>query len=289
MATKDKKGLGTGLGALFADADLIEEESELRNVLIEKVEPRNDQPRKVFDEESLNELADSISKYGLIQPITVRALENGNFQIIAGERRWRACRIAGLREVPVRVLEADDMKTAQLALIENLQREDLNPIEEAEGYKNLIEDFSLTQEEAAKSVGKSRPAVANSLRLLTLSPEVLLLVSRGELSAGHARTLLALDDPALQKKAADTIIEKGLSVRKTEQLIASIQKQMNKPAEVKIPAAVDYSAEVSSMLSTTLGRKVSLKEGKKGGKIEIEYYDSDDRELLIKTLSKMKY
>lgn len=288
MAAKEKKGLGTGLAALFADADILQDDAPLRMLPIGKIEPRTDQPRKVFDEESLSELAESISRYGLIQPITVRALEDGYYQIVAGERRWRACRMAGLEEVPVRIVEADDVRTAQIALVENLQREDLNPIEEAEGFRRLIEEFSMTQEEAAKSVGRSRPAVANSLRLLSLSPKVLGLVSAGELSAGHARALLPISDPNLQAAAADSVLKKGLSVRKTEQLAAAMAKASPEEEPPSRELRVDYAAEVSRELTATLGRKVTLKEGRTGGKIELQYYSGDDREELIKLLYKLK-
>ena len=289
MAAKEKKGLGTGLAALFADADIMQDDAPLKMVPIEKIEPREDQPRKSFDEDSLAELAGSISRYGLIQPITVRARDNGDYQIVAGERRWRASRIAGLAELPVRIVEADDVRTAQMALVENLQREDLNPIEEAEGYRQLIEEFSMTQEEAAKSVGRSRPAVANSLRLLSLSPKVLDLVSEGELSAGHARALLPISDPELQAVTADSVIKKGLSVRKTEQLAAALVKSAE---AADIPPSrelkIDYAAEVSRKLTEALGRKVTLKEGRTGGRFELQYYGDDDREELIKLLYKLK-
>ena len=289
MAAKEKKGLGTGLAALFADADIMQDDAPLKMVAIEKIVPREDQPRKTFDEESLSVLAESISRYGLIQPITVRALDNGYYQIVAGERRWRASRMAGLSELPVRVVEADDIRTAQLALVENLQREDLNPIEEAEGYRKLIDEYSMTQEEAAKSVGKSRPAVANSLRLLTLSPKVLSLVSDGSLSAGHARALLPISDPELQALAADSVLKKGLSVRKTEQLAAAVSKTAQETdKEPSRDLKVDYAAEVSKELTGALGRRVTLKEGRSGGKIELQYYDDDDRESLISLLYKLK-
>ena len=218
MAAKEKKGLGIGLDALFAANDLQEEpEGELLTLPIGKVEPREAQPRKTFDEQALQDLADSIAQYGLIQPIVARRLEGGYYQIIAGERRWRASRMAGLTEVPVRVLEADDRRTAELALVENLQREDLNPIEEAKGYRTLMEEYGLTQEEAARSVGRSRPAVANALRLLSLSPQVMELVEKKELSAGHARALLPLSSDQLQLEAAREVLKKALSVRRTEQ------------------------------------------------------------------------
>ena len=222
---KEKKGLGVGLDILFGSDSFDESDSELLTLPISKVEPRLDQPREHFDEEALAALADSIAQYGLIQPITVRKLDNGYYQIIAGERRWRASRLAGLTEVPVRVIEADDRRTAELALVENLQREDLNPIEEAKGFKLLIDEYGLTQDEAAKSVGRSRPAVTNSLRLLSLSRGVLEMVEKNELSAGHARALLPITDEKKQLEAANTVIEKSLSVRKTEQLASKLSKE----------------------------------------------------------------
>ena len=280
---KEKRGLGTGLDVLFAANDFDEEESELLNVPLSKVEPRREQPRERFDEQALQDLADSIAQYGLIQPITVRRLDSGYYQIIAGERRWRAARLAGLSEVPVRVIEADDRRTAELALVENLQRQDLNPMEEARGYLSLMQDYGLTQEEAARSVGRSRPAVANALRLLTLGPELRELVETGLLSAGHARALIPLNNDPRQLDAANEVIARELSVRKTEQLAARLQKEP-KPEPEKDPLAVDYAAEVSEALSRTIGRKVRLIEGKKGGRIEIEYVGADDREALIELL-----
>ena len=283
---KEKKGLGTGLGVLFGE-DRFEQEEELQNLPIGKVEPRRDQPRAVFDEQALQELADSIAQYGLIQPITVRKLDSGYYQIIAGERRWRAARLAGLTEVPVRVLEADDRRTAELALVENLQREDLNPIEEARGFRALMTEYGLTQEDAARSVGKSRPAVANAMRLLSLTPEVLELVEKGTLSAGHARALVPVLDPKLQLAAAKEVAEKGLSVRQTEQLAARL---LRKPKEepVKSGISVDYCAEVGDRLSKSLGRRVKLIDGKKAGRIVLEFYGADDREALIEKLEKLK-
>ena len=287
MAAKEKKGLGLGLDALFAANDLEEAEGELLTLPIAKVEPREAQPRKNFDEEALQALADSIAQYGLIQPITARKLESGYYQIIAGERRWRASRMAGLDEVPVRVITADDRRTAELALVENLQREDLNPIEEAKGYKTLMEDYGLTQEETAKSVGRSRPAVANSLRLLSLSPRVMDLVEKKELSAGHARALLPLSSEKLQWDAAQEVLKKSLSVRRTEQLAARLSREPA-PGKPVDPLAVNYAAEVAEELSKLLGRKVRLVEGARGGKIELEYYDADDRENLIDALRTWK-
>ena len=289
MAAKEKKGLGAGLGALFGEENVQGE--DVSTLPLAKIEPRTEQPREVFDEEALQSLADSISRYGLIQPITVRPLDSGYYQIIAGERRWRAARLAGLTEVPVRIMEADDRTTAELALVENLQREDLNPIEEAKGYQLLIEEYGFTQEEAAKSVGKSRPAVANSLRLLNLSPEVLHLVETGELSAGHARALISVSEPVLQLQAAKEILSKALSVRKAEALAAKVLKKSRE--EVKEDSeeednGVDYAKEVSSELTKSMGRKVSVKDKKGRGKIELEYYGADDREFLIAKLKKIK-
>lgn len=289
MAAKEKKGLGTGLGILFGEDDFSESESELLTLPITKVEPRREQPREYFDEQALQDLADSIEQFGLIQPIVVRKLESGYYQIIAGERRWRASRMAGLTEVPVRVIEADDIKTAQLALVENLQREDLNPIEEAKGYKTLIEVYGLTQDQAAKSVGRSRPAITNSLRLLSLSRDVLELVEKGQLSAGHARALVPIENEKKQLSAAKEVIEKNLSVRKTEAMAAKLGKETEDEDEKPSKGIkVDYAQEVSNQLSAILGRKVRLVEGRKTGRIEIEFYGSDDRESLIETLKNIK-
>lgn len=287
MAAKNMKGLGTGLGVLFGGDDIDDSDSQLLTLPISKVEPRLEQPRQYFDEAALQELADSIAQYGLIQPITARKLDTGYYQIIAGERRWRAARLAGLHEVPVRVIEADDRRTAELALVENLQREDLNPIEEAKGYKTLIEEYGLTQEETAKSVGRSRPAVTNALRLLSLSKPVLEMVEKGELSAGHARALVSIEDSEKQLKAAIEVRDKALSVRKTEQLAARIGREPEEKSETSKGVKVDYSAEVSRQLSEAMGRKVRLVDGKKTGKIEIEFYGADDREALIELLSRI--
>lgn len=288
MAGKEKRGLGTGLDVLFGADNWEENDSELLTLPLSKVEPRRDQPRTVFEEEALQELADSIAQYGLIQPITARKLENGYYEIIAGERRWRAARMAGLEEVPVRVIEADDRRTAELALVENLQREDLNPIEEAKGYQTLMDSYGLTQEETARSVGRSRPAVANALRLLSLSPRVLSLVEEGKLSAGHARALLPLLSEEKQLAAAEEVLRRELSVRKTELLA---KRLMREPAAWE-PAkpdglTVDYAAEVSDLLSRSLGRKVRLLDGKRSGRIEIEFYGAEDREALIKQLQSL--
>lgn len=281
------KGLGTGLGVLFGQDEENEKDSQLLTLPISKVEPRLEQPREYFDQEALQELADSIAQYGLIQPITARKLDSGYYQIIAGERRWRAARLAGLQEVPVRVIEADDRRTAELALVENLQREDLNPVEEAKGYRTLMEEYGLTQEETAKSVGRSRPSVANALRLLSLSKPVLELLEKGELSAGHARALVPIQDGEKQLAAAKEVIDKALSVRKTEQLAGRMCREDRQTGkEDSGGVKVDYCAEVSRQLSAALGRKVRLVDGKKTGRIEIEFYGADDREALIELLGR---
>lgn len=288
MAVKEKKGLGAGLDVLFGANDFDETEGELLTLPISKVEPRKEQPREYFDEQALAELADSIAQYGLIQPITVRKLDSGYYQIIAGERRWRASRLAGLDEVPVRVIEADDRLTTELALVENLQREGLNPIEEAKGYRTLIEAHGLTQDEVAKSVGRSRPAVTNALRLLSLSPKVLEMVEKGELSAGHARALLTVSEADKQLDAANEVIRKSYSVRKTEQLASRLSKEAKSEPSKATGISVDYAAEVSEQLSKLLGRRVKLTDGKKTGRIELEFYGADDREALINALKKLK-
>ena len=255
------------------------------------MEPRQDQPRDSFDEERLQDLAASIARHGLIQPVIVRRLEGGYYQIIAGERRWRAARMAGLHEIPVRVLQADDRSVSELALVENLQREDLNPMEEARGYQKLIGDYGLTQEEAAAGVGKSRSTVTNALRLLNLCGPVAAMVENGELSAGHARALLALEDPALQEKAAQQVLQKALSVRKTELLAARWKKDAaSAPSDGEKTGeeTVDYAAVVSEELSSLYGRRVSLSDRKDRGKIELYYDNAEDREALISLLRELK-
>lgn len=282
MASGSKKGLGTGLGALLGGDVSAEIGAQQMTLPIAKVEPKSDQPRRYFDPVALQELSDSIKQHGMIQPITVRKLPTGYYQIIAGERRWRAARMAGLQEVPVTLIEADDRLAAELALVENLQRTDLNPVEEARGYHALIQEYGLTQEEAAQSVGKSRPAIANAMRLLALPEEVLNLLESGELSAGHARALLAIPDDSIKIEAARMIVMKGLSVRQTEAMAVSLGKKQEK-RENK-PAGIDYLALAAKQLETSLGRKVKMTEGKNGGKIEIDYYDADDREALMDAL-----
>lgn len=284
MATK--KGLGTGLNALFGDSER-DESQEIQLVPISRVEPREAQPRTNFDEASLQELADSIKEYGLIQPITARRLDSGYYQIIAGERRWRAARLAGMREVPVRVIEADEKLATELALVENLQREDLNPLEEALGYKTLMDVYGMTQDEAAKRVGKSRPTVTNALRLLNLAPEVQQFVEQGLLSAGHARALVIVKPEEAQIDAARSVIANGLSVRRTEQLAAKLMREP-KPEKAEDGIHVDYAAEVTKRLEKALGRKVKLVEQGKRGRITLEYYNADDRERLINMLAALE-
>ncbi len=281
-----EKGLGKGLDALFGIAALEESDGDFVFLPISRVEARAEQPRKRFDDEALNDLADSIAEHGVIQPLTVRKLASGYYQIIAGERRWRAARQAGLTEVPVRVIEADDKKAMELALIENLQRENLSPVEEAEGYRTLMEEYGLTQEETAQRVGKSRPAVANALRLLALPAGVRDLLEAGKLSGGHARAILGLKNAENQEKLANKAVTEGLSVRQVEALVKSASKPQ-KVQKVKDPLAVDYAAEVSKRLTSALGRKVRLVEGKNKGRFEIEYYGSDDLEVLIEALARL--
>ena len=286
MASKKPSGLGRGLGALLGDDVMNAAAQTVTTLPIAEVESNSAQPRKYFDDAALAELAESIRLHGIIQPLTVRKLSSGYYQIIAGERRWRAARLAGLKEVPVVVMEADDRKAAELAMIENLQREDLNPMEEALGYQALIQQYHMTQEEAAARVGKSRPAVANSLRLLELDPSVQQQVVEGRLSAGHARALVPLS-PALQVRAAGTILQGGLSVRQTETLakrLAAEKKAKRSPAANQ----VNYAAEAQQSLSSALGRKVRIVTGRNKGRIELEYYGMDDLNDLLEALALLK-
>ena len=281
------KGLGKGLGALLGDFDdEISENSAYQMLPIYKVEPNRSQPRQDFDEEELQALADSIEEHGIIQPLTVRQLDSGYYQIIAGERRWRAARIANLSEVPVVIMEADDRKAMELALIENLQRQDLNAVEEALGYQSLMEDYGLTQDEAAKRVGKSRPAVANSLRLLGLCPEVLEKLRKGELTAGHARAILMLKSPKKQQEAAQKIVALGLSVRQAELICKNMCREPKE--EVEEPLKIDYVAECEKQLSKHLGRGVKIVNGKRKGRFELEFYGQDDLQVLLDALMKIQ-
>ena len=278
------KGLGRGLGALLGDfGDEPQENSPYKLLPVYKIEPNPDQPRRDFDEEELQELADSVAEHGVIQPLTVREMSSGYYQIIAGERRWRAARLANLSEIPVVVIEADDKKAMELALIENLQRQDLNPVEEALGYRSLMQDYGLTQEEAARRVGKSRPAVANALRLLNLSPEVLEMVRGGKLSPGHARAVLTLKPEKKQLEAARRITALDLSVRQAELLCKNMSREQpvkEEPATL----AVDYVAECEKTLSKQLGRGVKIVNGKRKGRFELEFYGQEDLQVLLDAL-----
>lgn len=284
-----KKGLGRGLGALLGDTALQLEETaaDPARISIYKIEPNPLQPRKQFDELELQALADSIAANGLIQPLALRRLPNGYYQIIAGERRWRACRLAGLEEVPAVILEADDQKAMELALIENLQRQDLNPVEEALGYQSLMQDYALTQEQVAQQVGKSRPAIANALRLLQLPEEILDSLAGGALSAGHARALLQLQDARLQKIAAQKITALDLSVRQAERLCKQMSREAAPKAEpeASAPVEVDYIAECEAALSRQLGRGVKIINGKRKGRFELEFYGQEDLQRLLELLS----
>jgi len=285
------KGLGRGLGALLGDAAMSSSVGSAVVLLpLSQVEPGLNQPRKHFDQEALEELAASIGNHGVIQPITVRRLSSGYYQIIAGERRWRAARMAGLSQIPVNVIEADDKTVMEIGLIENLQREDLNPMEEAAGYRALMEEFHLTQEEAATRVGKSRSAVANTMRLLSLPVEIQWLLEQGTLSAGHGRALLSLPT-AQQITLSEKIVRMGLSVRETEAQVKQLLKE-EEGAEVeaapkkpsKFQALSLYLEEAERDLSGRLGRKVKIAHGKRKGKIELEYYGQDDLQSLLSAL-----
>ena len=278
-----QRGLGKGLGALLGESAMQPApEGGALLLPLQKVEPNPDQPRRRFDEAALQELADSVRQHGIIQPLTVRKLPSGFYQIIAGERRWRAARMAGLREVPVTVIEADDKKAMELALIENLQRADLDPIEEAQGYQQLMQEYGMTQSAVADRVGRSRPAVANTLRLLALSAPVLDMVASGAISAGHARAILTLPDENTQLAVAQRVQNLQLSVRQTELMC----KNMSKPSR-KEPApapAVDYIAVCERDLSRSLGRGVKIRHGKRKGRLELEYYGEDDLQRLLDAL-----
>lgn len=283
-----EKGMGKGLSALLGEDFSADFSTPSSTLPLSQIESCQNQPRKSFDQEKLEELAESIRQHGVIQPLTVRKLASGYYQIIAGERRWRAARLAGLEEIPAVVIEADDQKAMELAMIENLQREDLNPIEEAEGFRVLVETYGMTQEQAAERVGKSRSAVANALRLLDLNVSIQKLVEDGELSAGHARAILPLS-PFLRVKAVSEITKGGLNVRQTEKLVKTLMSHgLETPApEKKASAEVDYAAEAAKSLSTRLGRACHISQGKKKGKIEIEYYGMDDLNDLLEALERL--
>jgi len=281
------KGLGMGLDALFMGHSDTKSDKGISLVKLSLIEPNLDQPRKDFDPEALTDLTESIRLHGILQPLAVRQLAGGRYQIIAGERRWRAAREAGLAEVPVYVVEADEKKVMELALVENLQRQDLNPIEEAEGYRVLMDDFSLTQEDCAARIGKSRSAVANTLRLLSLTPEVRKMVSDGRLSAGHAKALLAIANEKKQWEAANIVLDKNYNVRQTELLAKKILQSSIVKEKVTPPVTVNYLEEVERSLSGKLGRKVKVTSGRKKGKLELEFYNPEDLEKLIKLLEQV--
>lgn len=277
MAAK-KGGLGRGLDALFAD-NSVEENSSASAVKLSlnEIEPNKDQPRKTFDEKALSELADSIAQHGVIQPLLVRPMPDGSYQLVAGERRWRAARRAGLSEVPVVIREMSDSEMMELALIENLQREDLNPIEEAEGLQQLIHTYGLTQETADARVGRSRPAIANALRLLSLPTPILELTRDGKISAGHARALLSLNDEEKMVEIADQILKKEISVREVERLAKAAAKEKKQPENHPLRRDTFYD-EVELALTNSLGRriKVNLNKKENRGTIEIEFFDQND-------------
>lgn len=279
MAVK-RNGLGRGLESLFVDNSVEEINSSTNKLKIMEIEPNHDQPRKIFDEKALSELADSISQHGVLQPLVVRPLTNGGYQLVAGERRWRAARIAGLSEVPVIIKELTDEETIEIAMIENLQREDLNPLEEALGYSYMMEELKITQEEAAEKVGKSRPAIANALRLLKLPEEIQEMIKNNLISAGHARALLGFANKEDMIATANLIIKEDISVRQIEALVKESKKSPSKPKEQK--KRDKFFSEVELALVDNLGRKVKIKEnGKKGsGVLEIEFFDRDDLESL---------
>ena len=283
--------LGKGLDALLGDTALLSQNSGSVSLPISQVEPGLNQPRKHFDEEALADLSESIRQHGILQPLTVRRLASGYYQIIAGERRWRAARMAGLSEVPAMIVEADDRKVMELGLIENLQREDLNPMEEAMGYQSLIKDYGLTQEEVSQRVSKSRPTVANAMRLLQLPQEVQWLIEQGSITAGHGRAMLPLANPEVEIAMAEEVMRKNLSVREVEERVrrmrnedipdGSIRKEPNQQEKTEEM----YYRDVELRLTQDLGRKVTITPGRKRGKLTLEYYDIDDLNALLSALN----
>jgi len=278
-----QKGLGTGLSALFGDAAVENLRSDFEYLPLQRIEPRADQPRSLFEQESIDELTDSIREHGVLSPLMVRSVSEGFYQIIAGERRWRAARAAGLSEVPARIVVADDKQALELAMVENLQREDLSPIEEARGYRALMEEFGMTQDAIARRVSKSRPAIANALRLLSLPAELMELVLQGALSAGSARALLALKSEETMRAAGRTAADNGMSVREVEALVRKLESNKTKSVKRRI-AEVDYLLEAQNRLSEALGRRVTVRQGRGKGKIEIEFYDQEDFNVLFDEL-----
>ncbi|WP_069651086.1 ParB/RepB/Spo0J family partition protein [Caloranaerobacter ferrireducens] len=283
--TKKRRGLGKGLAALIPDEPLnnIENNDKDRviSVDVSLIKPNKEQPRREFTLDSLNELAESLKVHGLIQPVIVRKIDDG-YELVAGERRWRAAKIAGLKEIPCIVRDFENRKSAEIALVENIQREDLNPIEEAIAYKRLMEKYKLTQEEISTVVGKSRPYVANTLRLLNLSQEVISFILEGKLTSGHGRALLQIDDSNMQIKFAKEIIEKGLSVRETEKLVKELKNKVKVKKNNKNESERDpFTLEIEEQLRKILGTKVQISKGRKKGKIEIEYYSQDDLDRIL--------
>lgn len=279
-------GLGRGLGALMGEAALEPEQEGVSKLPLSKVQPNTNQPRKNFDAQSLADLSESIRRHGLIQPICVRLLSSGYYQIISGERRWRAARNAGLQEIPVVIMEADDRKVMELSLIENLQREDLNAMEEAQGYLTLMQDFGMTQDAVSKQVGKSRSAVANAVRLLSLPEDLRELVEQDKLTAGHARAVLSVPDDEARHALAEKILSDGLSVRQAEELAKKLSGRPEQPPQKKEsdPLDVDYAALAAKELGEHLGRKVKIVSGKRKGRLELEYYGTDDLNDLLDAL-----
>lgn len=295
-----KRGLGKGIGALFGndieETDIVAQDihqinendkEKVTSLKLAQIEPNKEQPRKNFDEEKLQQLADSIKQHGVIQPIIVKDLNNGYYQIVAGERRWRASRIAGITEIPAIIRTYDELATMQIALIENLQREDLNPIEEALSYKALLDDFALTQEKVSEQVGKSRSAIANTIRLLSLPKQVQKLLEEGAISGGHARAILSVTSEEGKLQLAEKIIENGLNVRQAEQLAKALnaQKQEKEPAQPQTSAFDLQLQGIQKRMSDLLGTKVKILNGAKKGKIEIEYYSANDLERVLKLLN----
>ena len=282
------KGLGAGLGALFGEEQVKKEAEGLSMLPISKVEPRADQPRRIFDEVALEELSESIRKHGLLQPLTARRLPDGYYQIIAGERRWRAARMAGLTTVPVHVIEADDRQAMEMALVENLQREDLNPIEEAMALEEMIKTYGLTQDEVSKSVGKSRPYITNALRLLKLPQEVRDMVSAGQLSGGHARAIAGLGSDADKIAAAKKAVELGWSVREIENYTGKANKKKDPKKKAQARKKRDDVAAVEAQMKEALGTKVKIQYGPRKGKIEIEYYSKDELDRLVEMIISLR-
>lgn len=275
-------GLGRGLDALFAQ-NTLEDGLSTVTLPLDEIIPNKEQPRKQFDEDALADLSASIAQHGVLQPLLVRPMPDGSYQLVAGERRWRASRMAGLTEVPVVVRDMDEQESAELALIENLQREDLNPMEEAIGYRTLMESYGMTQEQTAQVVNKSRPAVANALRLLQLPEAVTDLVASGKLAAGHARTVLAFEGEDAQIAAANAAVDKGLSVRELEKMAKAAKAKPRAPKEPKKQDS--FYDEVALSLKETLGRQVKVTVGGKGGTLQVEFFDAEDLRYLAKKLA----